>query len=306
MKLGVIMGGVSSEYEVSLNTGKEIIANLDDKKYDIYPIEIKSKRELIDKAQGLDFAIIALHGKFGEDGTVQGTLDTMGIPYAGSGLTSSALCMNKDLTKKLLRYEGVQTPDWLIVRNADEIEYHKLEQLGYPVVIKPNSGGSSVGTSIVHSPEGIYSAVKEALRFDNEVMLEQYIRGDEITCPILDGKLLPVLSIKPKAEFFSYSSKYDDGGAQENIIELEKCLHRQVEQCAKKSYEVLKCSVYARVDMILRNGAVYVLEVNTLPGMTKNSLFPKSAKAAGISFKKLMELLIEYSLDARKKEVTGS
>lgn len=301
MKLGVIMGGVSSEYEVSLNTGSHIIASMDAEKYEICPIEIKSKKELVDKAQGLDFAIIALHGKFGEDGTVQGTLDTMGIPYTGSGLISSALCMNKDLTKKLLRYEGVQTPDWLIIRNTNEIEYKRLEALGYPVVVKPNSGGSSVGTSIVRNPGEVSCAVRDALKFDNAVIIEQYIPGEEITCPILDGKLLPVLTIKPKAEFFSYSSKYDDGGAEENIAKLEESLYRQVEQAAVKCYQILGCAVYARVDMIVMNGTVYVLEVNTLPGMTKNSLFPKSARAAGITFQKLMELLIEYSLEARKK-----
>ncbi len=302
IKIGVIMGGVSSEYEVSLNTGKEIIANLDDRKYDIYPIVIKSKKELIVKVQGLDFVILALHGEFGEDGTIQGTLDAMGIPYTGSGLTSSAICMCKDISKKLLRYEGIQTPDWLIVRKANEIDYKKIEQLGYPVVIKPNSGGSSVATYIVHSPEEVCSKVKEVLNLDNEVIIEQFISGDEITCSILVGDLLPILSIKPSAEIFDYSSKYNEGGAEESVAELEDGLYRQIEEIAKKCYEVLKCSVYARVDIIVKNGIPYVLEVNTLPGLTKNSLFPKSALAGGIPFNKLIELLIEYSIDARKKE----
>ncbi|WP_313559463.1 D-alanine--D-alanine ligase [Ruminiclostridium cellobioparum] len=297
MKIGVIMGGISSEYEVSLNTGKEIMNNLDSDKNSICPIKIKSKKELIDKVQNLDFVILALHGKFGEDGTIQGFLDVMGIPYTGSGLVSSAICMNKDISKRLLRYEGIQTPDWLIVRNIDELKYQKIEQLGYPVIIKPNSGGSSIGTYIAHSQEEIFAAVREVLSLDNEALIEKYVKGEEITCSILNGNLLPVLSIKPKAEFFSYLSKYDKEGAEENAAQLTENQYRQIEQIATKCYEVLKCSVYARVDIIIKAGIPYVLEVNTLPGMTKNSLFPKCAKAAGISFDQLLELLIKYSLD---------
>lgn len=300
IKLGVVMGGVSTEYEVSLNTGKEIMAALDDKKFDIYPIEIKNKEELIDKVKGMDFVILALHGRFGEDGTIQGVLDTMGIPYSGSGLLSSAICMDKDISKKLLRHAGILTPDWTIIRSTDEIDFEKLERLGYPLVIKPNNGGSSVGTYIAHSRERILSAVRDVLMIDKEVIAEQYVRGDEITCPILNGSLLPILSIKPKSEFFDYSSKYDEGGAEESVVELEDRLYEQVELISKKCFEVLKCSVYARVDMIVRDDTPYVLEVNTLPGMTKNSLFPKSAKAAGVPFNKLLELLIGYSLDERK------
>ncbi len=300
MKIGVIMGGISSEYGISLNTGKEIMKHLDSEKHSIYPIEINSKRELVEKVQGLEFVILALHGKFGEDGTVQGALDAMGIPYTGSGLMSSAICMNKDISKKLLRYEGIYTPDWLIVRNMDELEYRKLEQLGYPVVIKPNSGGSSIGTYIVRNREEICAAVKEVLSLDNEALIEEYVKGDEITCSILNGNLLPVLSIKPKAEFFDYISKYDEEGAEENIVQLTENQYNQIKQIATKCYEVLKCNVYARVDIIIKNDVPYVLEVNTLPGMTKNSLFPKCAKAAGISFDQLLELLIKYSLDVRK------
>ena len=296
MKIGVVMGGVSSEYEVSLQTGKEIMAHLDHRKHDIYPIEIKSKKELIAKVTDLDFVFLALHGNFGEDGTIQGTLDTMEIPYTGSGLTASSLCMNKELTKKLLRYEGIPTPDWAVVRNPEEFDLHKLEQLGYPLVVKPNSGGSSVGTHIVRNPQELLNAIQEASKLDSEVMVEKYIQGEEITCSLLAGELLPILSIKPKDEFFNYTSKYADGGAEETIIELNPALHHLIEQISKNCYQTLKCSVYARVDIILQKDVPYVLEVNTLPGMTKNSLFPKSAKAAGISFNRLLELLMEYSL----------
>jgi len=301
MKIGVVMGGISSEYEVSLKTGNEIMRNLDSRKYEVHSVVINSKAELIDKIKGMDFAILALHGQYGEDGTIQGTLDTMGIPYTGCGLTASAVCLNKDLSKKLLRFEGVNTPDWLLVQGTDGIDHERIERLGWPVVVKPNSGGSSIGTQIVGSRDKLAPAVEEALKLDNEVIIEQYIKGDEITCSILNGELLPVLGIKPKAGFFDYGSKYDDGGAEEYVVELEENLYKKVEQTARKCYEALKCSVYARIDMIIGHNVPFVLEVNTLPGMTKNSLFPKSAKAAGIPFNKLLDLLIEYSLSNRFK-----
>lgn len=299
MKIGVIMGGISSEREVSLNTGMEILNNLDKTKYSVVPIVIDDKKDLMEKTEGVDFAFIALHGHFGEDGTVQGVLETLNIPYTGCGILSSAICMDKDMTKRILRMNGINTADWIMVRNADEIDYDAIEKLGYPVVVKPNSGGSSVATTIVSSREKIKESVIEALKYDREVMIEQYIKGDEITCPILDGKMLPVLAIKPKSSFFDYTSKYTDGGADEFVVELEETLHKKVENMAVKCYELLKCSVYSRVDMIVKDGEPYVLEVNTLPGMTKNSLFPKSAKAAGISFARLLDLIIEYSLRER-------
>ncbi|TDT60935.1 D-alanine--D-alanine ligase [Fonticella tunisiensis] len=299
MKIGVIMGGISSEREVSLNTGMEILNNLDKTKYSVVPVVIDDKKDLMEKTEGVDFAFIALHGHFGEDGTVQGVLETLNIPYTGCGILSSAICMDKDMTKRILRMNGINTADWIMVRNADEIDYDAIEKLGYPVVVKPNSGGSSVATTIVSSREKIKESVIEALKYDREVMIEQYIKGDEITCPILDGKMLPVLAIKPKSSFFDYTSKYTDGGADEFVVELEETLHKKVENMAVKCYELLKCSVYSRVDMIVKDGEPYVLEVNTLPGMTKNSLFPKSAKAAGISFARLLDLIIEYSLRER-------
>jgi D-alanine-D-alanine ligase len=300
MRVGVIMGGISSEREVSLNTGNEMCRNLDNNKYEVCPIIIDSKGELIDKVRGIDVALLALHGQFGEDGTVQGTLEMLGIPYTGCGVMSSALCMDKDITKKIVEANGIKTPKWIIVKNVDDIDYGKIESIGYPVVVKPNSGGSSVATSIVGSADEIAGAIIEALKYDREVMVEEYIKGDEITCPILDGKLLPVLAIKPRSSFFDYTSKYADGGADEFIVELEGELDTKVREMALKSYEALKCSVYARADIMVKNGEPYFLEMNTLPGFTKNSLFPKSARGMGISFGQLLDLIIEYSLRERK------
>jgi D-alanine-D-alanine ligase len=300
MKVGVIMGGISSEREISLYTGREIAANLDKEKYEVSTIIINSKEEILEKVKGIDFAILALHGKFGEDGTVQAVLQTLNIPYSGCDVLSSAICMDKDMTKKVLRAEGITTADWIIIRKLEDIIDVEIEKIGYPVVVKPNSGGSSVATFIISNREELRGAVAEALKYDKEVMIEQYIKGDEITCCILDGRMLPVLAIRPKSSFFDYTSKYADGGAEEVVVELHKNLQNEVETMALACWRALKCSVYARVDMLIKEGVPYILEINTLPGMTKNSLFPKSAKAVGISFSGLLDLIVEHSLRERK------
>lgn len=303
MKVGVIMGGTSSERDISLLTGQEMIANLDRNKYEVVPIELNSKRDLIDKSAGIDVALLALHGKYGEDGTVQGTLESLGIPYTGCGVLASSVCMDKDMSKQLMRQAGVLTGDWLQVNDMQDLSSDAVRQLTYPVVVKPNSGGSSIGTQIVHEPSGLSAAVEAALAWDNSVMIEQYIEGDEITCAIVDGKMLPVILIRANASFFDYAAKYNDNGADEQVIQLPADLHQRVEAAALTCYNVLKCSVYARVDMLIRDGVPYVLEVNTLPGLTRNSLLPKSAAAAGISFAELLDTIIDLSLQERSGEV---
>jgi D-alanine-D-alanine ligase len=303
MRVGVIMGGISSEKKVSLMTGQEMMMNLDKNKYEIVPIELHDKKDLVEKANNLDIALLALHGKYGEDGTVQGTLESMGVYYTGSGVLSSSLCMDKNISKKIIRYEGVQTPDWIHLTSIDEIDFDELDRLGYPLVVKPNSGGSSVGVKIVYDKKTIKSAISEVFEWDSEVLIEQYVKGDEITCSILDGKLLPVVSIRHRAEFFDYTAKYDDGGAIEEVIQLPPDLNTLVTDAAMTCYQSLKCSVYARIDIMIKDGTPYVMEVNTLPGMTKNSLLPKSAQATGISYSKLLDLIIEHSLKVRATEL---
>ncbi|MBS4174416.1 D-alanine--D-alanine ligase [Bacillus sp. FJAT-49736] len=302
MKVGVIMGGVSSEKQVSLMTGKEMIAHLDKDKYEIVPIELNDKEELVEKAKGLDIALLALHGKYGEDGTIQGTLETLGVPYTGSGMLSSSICMDKNISKKIIRYEGVQTPDWVHFSNKEELPLDEIEKMGYPVVVKPNSGGSSVGVKIVHDKESLLLSIAEVFEWDSEVLIEKYVKGEEITCAVFDGKLLPVISISHTAEFFDYKAKYDDAATREEVIELPADLQERVGAAAIASYKALKCSVYARIDMMVKDGIPYVMEVNTLPGMTKNSLLPKSAQAAGISYSELLDMILDTSLQVRKME----
>lgn len=296
MKIGVIMGGISSEREISLKTGREIAANLDKEKYEVLEIVIDKKEDLLQKVQGIDFALLALHGKFGEDGTVQAVLQTLSIPYSGCDVLSSAICMDKDMTKKVISAAAIKTAKWVMTKSEDDFSIDEITKMGFPVVVKPNNGGSSVATNIVNDIAGLKPAISEALKYDKEVMIEEYIKGDEITCCILNRRMLPVLVIKPKSSFFDFASKYSDGGAEEIVVELNEELHKEVETMALACWDSIKCSVYCRVDMLIRDGEPFVLEINTLPGMTKNSLFPKSAAAAGITFPMLLDNIIESSM----------
>ena len=205
------------------------------------------------------------------------------------------------MTKSLLEAAGIRTAPWINLRSWDEINYEDIKELGYPVVVKPTHGGSSVATFIIKEEKEIENAVKEAFKWDNEVMIEKFIKGDEITCPVMGREMFPVVAIKPHAEFFDYTAKYADGGSDEFVIELEESLHKEVEKMALDTYRALKCSVYARIDMIItEEGIPYILEVNTLPGMTKASLFPKSAAGRGIDFSGLIDLIIENSLKEKR------
>lgn len=297
MKIGVIMGGISSEREISLKSGNSIIENIDKNKYEVLPIVIDKKEDIINKTKEIDFALLALHGQFGEDGTVQSVLQTLGIPYSGCGPLSSAMCMDKDVSKSILVAAGIRTAPWINLRKNDSIDYNQINKLGYPVVVKPTHGGSSVATFIVKEEKDIEKSVEEAFKWDNEVMIEKFIKGDEITCPVYGDKMFPVIAIRPNAEFFDFTSKYEDGGAQEVVVELERKLHEEVEKMALATYKASKCEVYSRVDMIVtEQGVPYILEVNTLPGMTKNSLIPKSAAALNIDFSKLIDMIIQDSM----------
>lgn len=303
MKVGVIMGGISSEREISLKSGNSILENIDRNKYDVCGIVIDKKEDIIHKVleEKIDFALLALHGQFGEDGTVQSVLQSLDIPYSGCGPLSSAACMDKDMTKSLLKVAGIRTAKWINLRSLEELNYEEIEKLGYPVVIKPTHGGSSVATFIIKSKEEVENAVKEAFKWDTEVMIEKFIKGEEITCPVLQNEMYPVVAIKPNAEFFDFEAKYKDGGSDEYVIELEEKLHEEVLDMTLKTFRALKCAVYARIDFIITEDKVpYLLEVNTLPGMTKNSLFPKSAAGKNLSYAGLVDKIIEESLKEKR------
>jgi len=303
-KIGILMGGISSEREVSFMSSQAMLDNLDKNKFEAIPIEINKKDDVLTKCLGIDFAMIGLHGEFGEDGCVQSILSAMNIPYSGCGPRPSVLAMDKDTAKKILRFSGVRTADWLIVTDLETIDYDKIEEIGYPVFVKPNSGGSSIATTLVRKQEDLACAIDEALKYDTEVMIESYIEGDEITIPMINGEILPILAIEPQGEFFDIKSKYEkveDGGANLYVLDLEPSLKEEVEKMAHVTWRELKLESYARVDMLVRDNVPYFLEANTLPGMTSKSLLPTSytSLGEGHTFKDLLTKLIEISCDIK-------
>lgn len=296
MRVGVIMGGDSHERDISLLTGKEITKNLEPNKYEVIPICIKEQSDVIDKIKNIDFAFIALHGKFGEDGTIQAILESLNLQYTGSGILSSALCMDKDMSKRIFLAEDIKTPKWININKENYVDIRLLKDLNYPLIVKPNNGGSSIGTFIVHEPIELENIIHKALSYDSNIMIEEYIDGEEITCCVLNGEVLPIISIKANSKFFDYNSKYSKDGAIEKVAILEEEVRKKVEAIAIKCWKVFKLKSYGRIDMIIKNDEIYVLEINTLPGMTETSLFPKSAAAVGINFGSLLDKIIEYSL----------
>lgn len=297
MKVGIIMGGVSEEREVSLKSGESMLKYIDKEKYEVIPIIIDKEIDILDKTKDIDFALLALHGKFGEDGRVQAVLETLNIPYSGSNSLSSILCMDKDLSKRILAISGILTAKWNIFRKGDDISSFKLCDIDYPVFVKPNSGGSSVATFKVANAIDLENAIREVLKYDDEVMIEEFIHGTEITCPVFNKEVFPILAIEPKAEFYDYTQKYSENGAEHFVINFEKKIQDEIEDVALKTFDALKCSVYARVDFILTSdGVPYVLEINTLPGMTATSLFPQSALEKGLTYPEFINKIIEVSL----------
>ena len=300
MKIGVIMGGLSSEREISLKTGNAIVNALKDMNYDFCEVVINSATDMLNLPE-MDFALLALHGKFGEDGMVQNYLEVLDIPYSGCNAVASALAMDKNLTKKVLKASGIPTANWTTIKYLTEDELEKAYSLKYPVFVKPNSGGSSVATFKVDRKEDLICAVKEALKWDTEVMVEEFMKGEEITCAMIDGKMLPIIKIDAKGEFFDFASKYNAGGADEYAITVDADKENQIRTICENTWKTLGLDVYSRIDIIVGDDFMNVLEVNTLPGLTPASLFPKSATANGMTMNELVETIIHKSLEVRNE-----
>jgi D-alanine-D-alanine ligase len=247
-----------------------------------------------------DVAFLALHGGSGEDGTIQALLDLAGVPYTGSGHLASALAMDKDLSKHLMRAQGVRTADWLMSRRTAYPTVAEVERaLGWPVIVKPSKQGSTVGLSIVKQPAELESAIAEAFEHDDEVMIERFIAGRELSAPILGGEALPVGEIIPKHEIYDYECKYTPGMAEEIFpAPLSPGETAEVQRQAQLAFASLKLSGCARIDFrMTASGEFYCLEANTLPGMTATSLVPQGAAAAGIAFPDLCERIARLALD---------
>jgi len=314
------MGGKSSEHEVSLVTGENVIKNLDPAKYEIRPIKISKDNKWIrqekeikieEALEGIDAVFNALHGEYGEDGTIQGILEFLGVPYTGSRILASALGMDKVKSRALFRLYGLLTPPNAILTKETwtkkpEIIKEIIENIKLPAVVKPVNLGSSVGISIVREKENFNKAFKNAFERSDEILLEDYIDGREMTCGVLENfkenkiSALPVTEIiPPEGRFFDYEVKYNGQTQEITPAEIEPELSKKIQRIAEEAHQILGCRHYSRVDMIVNEKGIYVLEVNTLPGLTKESLFPKAAKTAGLEFPALLEHLIGLALKNR-------
>lgn len=295
LKVGVLYGGISSERNVSINSGKQISKSLNKDKYIVEEILLNDKSDIF-KCKGMDFVFIALHGVFGEDGQAQSILDSLNIKYNGCGFQTSALCMNKFFVKNILSSFDIPMAKGIIL-NKGEFNLRKLEEhsLNFPTIVKPNIGGSSVGVYLCKNDEEMFKSIIDCFELCDEVLVEEFIQGQEISCGVLNGEVLPIFSITPKNEFFNYESKYDNSTLEEPS-NFSKEIDSLIKEIALKCYSVLNCKIYSRVDFIVKDNIPYFLEVNTLPGMTEGSLFPKMAKVKGIGFSELLDILIEESI----------
>lgn len=333
LKVAVLMGGRSSEREVSLASGKNVAQSLDTEKFEAISVEIYSDGEWVAwdsdyqhehpveltpsglRAAGrkIDVVFIALHGKLGEDGTAQGLLEMMDVPYTGSGVLASALAMNKVLSKKIFLQEKIPTTDFVEAECSDwpddaekriEKARSMTEILGRPVVIKPACEGSSIGVHIAETDEQIAARLDEVFSYGNTGLVEKYLRAREIQCGVIGNRnpyALPLIEIVSKKEFFDYEAKYSPELAEEIVpAPISEKETRKIQEISLKAYQALGCSGFARVDNFVQDdGQVFVSEINTIPGLTQASLFPKEAKAAGIEFPQLLSTLIELALERK-------
>ena len=339
MKVVVLAGGISSERDVSLSSGKMIYTAMkknghDTMLLDVYlgyegnldnvfdsdidwaaeigvisetnpDIEvIKAMRKdggknffgpnVLAICQSADVVFLALHGANGEDGKIQACFELMGIPYTGTDYVSSAMAMNKNITKDLFRAYEIPTPEGIRLKKGDT----EVRKVPYPCIVKACSGGSSVGVYIAHNEEEYEKAKKEAFSYDDEVVIEQYIQGREFSVGVMDGKALPVIEIAPKQGFYDYKNKYQADSAVETCpAEIPEDKTLEMQGIAEQVFAVLRMKNYARMDFMMNNcGEVFCLEANTLPGMTSTSLLPQEAAAVGINFEELCEKILNYAL----------
>lgn len=344
LRVAVLMGGISSERDVSLSTGRQILESLDRAKYDVIGVDaalmpgstrdvlrgadqevqaVAEARDALLGSSGLasmehiicadvrtrpDVVMIALHGKFGEDGTIQGMLELLGIPYTGSGVLASALAMDKSMAKKVMSADGIPVPESVdfVCRDSTwdrESVASRVAALGYPVIVKPSRQGSTIGMTKVTGPAGLNNAIELAACYDDRIVVERFIEGTELTVGVLGNEApfaLPVIEIVPQKGFYDYEAKYTPGATEEIVpARISSEAAEIAQRIALAAHKCLDCRGMSRVDMIYsrEEEAMFVLEVNTIPGMTPTSLLPRAAAAAGIGFSRLLDMLIEYALE---------
>ncbi|MCH8271728.1 MAG: D-alanine--D-alanine ligase [Candidatus Marinimicrobia bacterium] len=327
MNIVVLCGGFSPEREVSLASGSAVASALKDAGHDVSiadpslgteqqpsdsevyktkpgaeppELEVTNQTKAIEMLNSplikdAELAFLTLHGRFGEDGIIQALLDSVGLKYTGSNVLASALAMDKDVSKKLFKEAGIRVIEWTMVRDGQV--FHSESDMDFPMIVKPNDQGSTVGFSIVNSSDELDKAAAKAAKYSSHVMVEKYVKGRELTVTILDKQSLPIIEIKPKNKVYNYESKYTPGMTEYSCpADLPEQLEVGIQLAALKAFNALGCRHYARADFLLDSeDRFYCLEVNTLPGLTKTSLVPKAAKAVGMSFQDLVEKIVELA-----------
>jgi len=348
LRVAVLTGGTSAEREVCLMSGRKVLAALDPARYEAAAVDLAAitgprAREAagilfapdgcdaravslggFEPASALsdsllqvtarpdgrpDVVFIALHGGAGENGTVQGMLELLGIPYTGSGVLASALAMNKMMAKRIFDREGIPTPKWVGARKSEARPDDIMAALGLPCVVKPACEGSTIGVTVVREEADLRPALDRAFEYGPEALAEQFIKGTEITGPVLgndDAQVLPLVEIVPDGGFYDYRAKYTPGATQEIVpARIAEATAERARELTLRAHHALGCRGISRVDMIAAPDEVYVLEVNTIPGLTETSLVPRAAEAAGIGFPHLVDRLIELALEKRRNSGGG-
>lgn len=298
-KIGVLLGGLSAEREISLRTGRASLDALQQLGYRAVAIDVGNNLPQQLQEAGVEVAFIALHGRFGEDGRVQGLLEMLQIPYTGSGVLASSLAIDKVVTKQLLLYHELPTPGFDFMRPGDSGEALMDRCRHLPLVVKPSREGSTIGITIARSQEALRHGIDTAAALDGTVLVEDFIEGDELTVSVLNSVPLPVIQIVPKGGFYDYQAKYT-AGATDYLLPapIDSSCCQRIQQAALDACRALGCRGAARVDFMLRDKEFYCIEVNTIPGMTATSLLPKAAAAAGIEFPQMIEqILLDADLD---------
>lgn len=313
MKVAVLRGGRSLEREVSMRSGARVEDALGALGHEAVPLDADADLVTRLRAESPDVVFIALHGPGGEDGTVQELLEILGLPYTGPGVAACALCMDKVAAKHEMRAAGIPTPDWVAFNAtafrglgaADTLEEIE-DRLGFPLVVKPASQGSSLGVELAQAREGVPEALVAAFSYDDRVLLERYVKGRELAVGVLGDEPLPVVEAIPReGDFFNFEARYEIGRTDYRCpAELGADEASAVNDAALRTYQALGCSGFARVDLILGDDGPQVLEVNAIPGLTDTSLFPMAAEAADLSFEQLVERVLALALEGRRDAPT--
>lgn len=309
IKLGILAGGNSIEREVSLKSCDNVLNNLDKEKYDIHIFTIPNdqKNKWIDDLINTkpDVVVSTLHGGLGENGSMQGLLHCLNIPYVGSKVLASALCMDKKSTKTVLEANHIQTPRYIYIKRGESFSLYvdEIIQIGFPLIVKPNRGGSSIGITIVNDFSELDNAVNNIVKkYNDDVIAEKFIKGREITCCVFEDsdeiKVLAVLEVNKKGEIFDYNDKYENG-ISSALSNMPLFMQDMVKVISEKTFKLLKCKDYACIDMIIQEEQIYVIEVNTLPGLTANSLLPMACRSYGLTFGNFLDKVIKKNIQKK-------